>query len=154
MRVHVETVLPCPPDRVWAEVQTARLLWEVIDPFLRFEPVGGEAFPERWESGMTVRGRAYAFGRVPLGLHTIYYERVDHERREIQTREHGGLLRRWDHRMSVRPAPGRRTLYADEVEVEAGLLTPVVWAYAQFFYRHRQRRWRRIARRLARGASR
>ena len=43
--------------------------------------------------------------------------------------------------------PDGRTRYTDSVEVRAGLLTPLVWAFATAFYRHRQRRWRRLVRR-------
>jgi hypothetical protein len=36
-------------------------------------------------------------------------------------------------------------VYRDRVEVRAGVLTPFIWVFAQIFYRHRQRRWRRLA---------
>jgi hypothetical protein len=39
-----------------------------------------------------------------------------------------------------------RTHYRDVVYVEAGWLTPAIWLYASLFYRHRQRRWRRLVR--------
>ena len=35
-----------------------------------------------------------------------------------------------------------------EIVIEAGPLTLLVWLFANWFYRHRQRRWRRVARRL------
>jgi hypothetical protein len=150
MRVYVESVLACPPERVWAEVQTPRLLLEIIDPLLRFEPVDEDTFPQTWAEGTTVRLRTYAFRVLPLGDHAIHVERVDPSHREIQTREHSRLIRRWDHRIRVRPTPDGHTLYSDEIDIDAGLLTPLVWLFAQGLYRHRQRGWRRVARRLAR----
>jgi hypothetical protein len=39
-----------------------------------------------------------------------------------------------------------RCRYSDEIEVRAGALPPLVWLYAQLFYRYRQRRWRRLER--------
>jgi hypothetical protein len=36
----------------------------------------------------------------------------------------------------------------DEVDIAAGHMTPIVWAFAQVFYRHRQHRWRALARTL------
>jgi hypothetical protein len=36
---------------------------------------------------------------------------------------------------------GDGTLYTDNVRVEAGILTPIVWAFAVCFYQYRQRRW-------------
>jgi hypothetical protein len=38
---------------------------------------------------------------------------------------------------------------SDEIEIEAGWLTFFVWLFAQWFYRHRQRKWRNVARRLS-----
>lgn len=147
MRVLVRSTLDAPPEAVWAEVQTSRLLLEIIAPLLRFVPLKGETFPQRWEVG-TTRGRAYAFGFIPIGVHTIHHDRVDPNLREIHSREHSRLVQSWDHLISVKATPDGRTAYADEIEISAGLLTPVVWLYAQCFYRHRQRRWRSVAARL------
>jgi hypothetical protein len=88
-------------------------------------------------------------GLIPLGLHTIRIEHIDAPRRQIQSRETNGLISRWDHLVSIREMPAGRTLYSDEIEIEAGRFTWIVWLYAQVFYRHRQRRWRRIAKRLS-----
>jgi hypothetical protein len=153
MKVYVESVLDCPSALVWDEVQTSRLLLEVIDPLLRFAPCAGQDFPAVWQEGETVQGKAYAFRVLPLGEHAIRYERIDPERCEIQTREHSRLIRRWDHRIRVRATADGRALYSDEIDLDAGLLTLPVWLFAQWFYRHRQRRWRRVARRLTRTGS-
>ena len=148
MRVFVESILSCDADRAWAAVQTSALLLEVARPLITFRPLPGEALPERWAETMTVRCRSYLFGLVPLGTRTIFIERVDPEQREIQSREHDPLIRRWDHLVRVKPIGPAQCTYSDEIEIEAGPLTPLVWLFAQFFYRHRQRRWRAVAKRL------
>lgn len=147
MRVFVETVLDCPPELVWDEVQTSALLIEVAWPIVRFAPAGASGFPARWSEGVTLC-RPYLFGLIPLGEHRLVIRRIDADAREIESRERDPLVRRWDHLIRVREVEGGRTLYADDIDIEAGLLTPVVWLFAQWFYRHRQSRWRRIARRL------
>ena len=58
----------------------------------------------------------------------------------------GDLAKRWDHRITIEGTDQGTTQYTDRVEVEAGLLTPGVWAFAQLFYRYRQARWRRLVR--------
>ena len=148
MRVYVETVLPCPPEMVWDEVQRPASLFEVIRPLFRFAAVDGPQFPERWLEGATVHGKGYLFGIIPLGTHTIFIERIDPVVREIQTRESEPLVRRWDHLVRVRPAGKGQAHYSDEIIIEAGWVTLFVWLFAQWFYRHRQRRWRRVVRRL------
>jgi hypothetical protein len=148
MTVRVQSILDCPPEKVWAQLQTSALLREIIRPLMRFRSLDVPD-AERWAQGGTFHFRIYLFGVIPLGRHTIFIERMDPAAGEIQSREHTALVRHWDHLIRLGPTPDGRTLYSDEVEIRAGLLTPLVWLFAQWFYRHRQRRWRRIARRLA-----
>ena len=147
MWVRVNSVLNCPPDRAWAAVQRSALLLEVVAPLVRLVPVGAP-FPERWTEGAALRCRSYLFGFVPLGTRTLTFERIDQQAREIQTRESDPLVRRWNHRIRVQPTGGGRTLYSDEVDLDAGWLTPLVWLFARWLYGHRHMRWRRVARRL------
>jgi hypothetical protein len=149
MRVRLETVLDCPVEGAWEAVQTSALLREVAAPLVRFRGVAGEPLPERWQDGATVRLRSYLAGVVPLGVRTLEFRAVDGAARRIQTHERDPLVRRWDHRIELLEDGPHRTRYRDTVEIDAGVLTPLVWAFAQWFYRHRQRRWRAVARRLA-----
>jgi hypothetical protein len=57
-------------------------------------------------------------------------------------------VRDWRHRITVDGEGWGSTRYMDEIEVRAGALTPLVWLYANLFYRYRQMRWRRLARKL------
>lgn len=148
MRVYVESVYDCPPDRAWAEVQRPSLLLEVARPLIRLEPAGAP-FPDCWQQGATVRFRSYMFGFIPTGTRTVFFEIVDPRQRQIQTREHDRLVRHWDHLISVRATDDGRTRYSDEIEISGGPFAFFVWAFAMWFYRHRQRRWRRVARRLS-----
>jgi hypothetical protein len=149
MRVYVESVLPCTPEQAWDEVQKSALLLEVMFPLARLVPVDPVAFPERWQQGSPVRCKTYLFGFIPLGTRVLLFEGIDPEAREIQTREHDPLIRKWDHLIRVRPAAEGHCLYSDEIEIDAGVLTFLVWLFASWFYRHRHKRWRRVAKRLA-----
>ena len=149
MTVRIQSVFDCPPEKVWAELQKSALHREIIRPLMRFRSLDAPGTSECWTQGCTFHFRIYLFGVIPLGKHTIFIERIDPAAGEVQSREHSALVRRWDHLIRIRPTPDGQTLYSDEVEISAGVLTPLVWAFAQWFYRHRQRRWRRVARRLA-----
>jgi hypothetical protein len=146
MRLRISSVFNCPAESVWAEVQTSSLLVRVMFPLLRFVSVDPRGFPQRWRAGTTERGRAYVFGIIPLGVHQLHFERVDQAQRQIQTREKNRWVRRWDHLISVQENPGNKTLYCDEVEIQAGWLTGLVWLYAFCFYYYRQLRWRGVVR--------
>ncbi|MBW4637260.1 MAG: hypothetical protein KME05_03315 [Gloeocapsa sp. UFS-A4-WI-NPMV-4B04] len=149
MKVYVESCLNCPPDKVWDEVQKSSLFVEILYPLTNFVSISAETFPMKWVEGEVVKCKPILFGIIPtLGSHTIFFERVDQGWREIQTREKNALSHRWDHLIRVRTLPHRQTLYSDEIEIEAGLLTILVWSLANWFYRHRQRRWKIVAQRL------
>jgi hypothetical protein len=50
--------------------------------------------------------------------------------------------------MSIKPLGQDRSIYSDVIDIDAGALTVLVWAWASWFYRHRQRRWRAFAKSL------
>jgi hypothetical protein len=148
MRIYVESRFDCPPDKAWDEVQRPSLLLEVASPLIRLEPVDCPSFPDRWQQGHTVRFASYLFSLIPVGRRTVYFERVDQSARQIQTREHDPLIRHWDHLITVRATDDGRTRYSDEVLISGGPVSLFVWLFAMWFYRHRQRKWKRVAKRL------
>jgi hypothetical protein len=151
MRVSVSTILQCSAAAAWREVVKPSTLLRVATPLAVIRALPDAPFPEAWSQG-TYRCRSRLFGLVPTGTRRIVLERVDPARREIQSRESDPLVRRWDHLIRLAPAdpadPDGPTLYTDTIDIEAGALTPLVWLFAALFYRHRQRRWRSLARTL------
>ncbi len=83
-----------------------------------------------------------------MGIHTLFFEKIDQTNYEIQSRERDPLVARWDHLVSIKPLDNSRSIYRDTIDIDAGTLTFVVWAWANWFYRHRQRRWRALAKSL------
>jgi ligand-binding SRPBCC domain-containing protein len=151
MMVDVSTRLEAPIERVWDEVQTTRLLVHVTSPLVRFTPLEPAAFPERWSEGR-YRVRMKLFGVLPAGSQVIAISKSetregDERRFMIRDNGSGDLAKTWDHVITLRELPGGTTWYQDRIEVKAGLLTLFVWLFAQAFYRHRQRRWRRLVER-------
>ena len=149
MKVRVSTRLDCAPDAAWEAVQTTALLEHVARPILRLAPCYGRSFPERWEEGLEVTVALRLFGVLPAGRHTIRIRTLDPGRRVIETSESGGMVPVWNHRIEVARVDSGDAVYTDDVDVRAGWRTPLVWLFAHFFYRHRQRRWRRLASQLA-----
>jgi ligand-binding SRPBCC domain-containing protein len=150
MLVRVTTRLPASPDVVWDTVKRADTLRYVTRGLLGFR-VQGET-PEVLAEGETYRMRLLFFGVIPGWRHEIHVARVDDQAHEIHTEERGGPVRSWRHRIMVDEEGWGSTRYFDEIEIQAGPLTWFVWFYAQLFYRYRQRRWRRLAKRIARAS--
>ena len=176
-RVEIDCILDIPMDRAWALVRQPRTLTYISAPLLRFRPIDPPRWPEVWpktepetkpetesdtapdgaraEEAPGVRYRvAMAFlGLVPMGRQWIV---VSFPRagaadppgaRLVRDNGSGDLVRMWDHWIIMVPRSDGRTEYRDRVDIAAGVLTPFIWAFAQVFYRWRQRRWRALCRR-------
>lgn len=117
----------------------------VAHPMLRFQYTEPAAPPEAWAPG-EYTARLKAFGFLPLGEQVLVIEFPPVEGSAYRVRDNGRgkLARVWDHIVTIEPMSKGRCRYTDEVTVEAGVLTPIVWAFAWMFYRHRQRRWEKL----------
>ena len=146
LKVYVKSLLPCSSSAAWSEVQKVSLLRYVAWPLVTFHPRKGEQLPARWEQGTTVSIRMRLFGFVPFGTHILEVERIDHDQLVIQTCEHDYLIRKWDHLIQICRETDNTSMYSDDIEIDAGILTVPVFLFAQCFYRHRQRRWRKAVR--------
>ena len=152
MKVSRSTRIALKPETVWAEVQTARLLQHIAWPLVHFIPVDDAAF-ESFRPGGRYEVKLRLFGIIPFGTQWIVTSTHDADGtdwpKRLRDNGHSALISRWDHWITVMPEPNGGTHYSDEVEVSAGALTPFIWAFAQIFYWHRQRRWRGLAKSLA-----
>lgn len=151
MRMTLSTTLDCPPAAAWAEIKTTRLLQHVAHPVLSFEPVKPKLFPRAWKEGRYLVGLKL-FGFIPAGKQwiNISFPKASSPqgRQAYQVRDNGSgaLAAKWDHLITLAETEDGKTRYTDQVDIQASLLTPIIWLFAQYFYRHRQRRWRRLAR--------
>lgn len=116
----------------------------VASPVLRFIPVGGNGFNQEWEVNRDYKLKLYLFGIFPLGNHTIRLIKIDRSENKIESTEIGLLARVWNHTILFRKTEESKVYYTDIIEIKAGLLTPVIWSFAHLFYRHRQRRWKKL----------
>ena len=144
MLVDVSTYLPCAPEQAIRHVRSSWLLQYVAEPLLKLVPKEPSQLPATWSEG-TYWVYMRLFGFVPFGKQAIVISFPEHKGGfSVRDNGYGSLTRKWDHVVTVE-ASGNGTLYRDRVTIEAGILTPLVWGFAQIFYRHRQRRWRELA---------
>jgi len=145
INVTIQTRLACAATRAWEEVQKPCLLIYVAAPWLKFTPRNDQGFPGTWEEGDFFVSM-FVFGFLPLGLERIGISTRIGADGDFYIRDDGGgtLVRRWDHLITIRPDGNDICLYSDSVDIRAGILTPLVWIFAQLFYRWRQHRWRRL----------
>lgn len=145
MRVHLSTKLPIPAEEALALVSTPELLNYVAAPLLRFVPLEPSVLPKMWHEG-AYRVRVLFGGVLPLGQQTIdiSFSESAADHFEMRDNGRGDLARQWDHRITIKPDGAEQCTYIDDVQISAGVLTPLVWTFAQYLYAYRQRRWRKL----------
>ena len=143
MKVNISTHLPCDPNLVIDQVKSPRLLFYVAYPFVKFKPIDPSHLPENWIVG-TYWMKLYLFGFIPFGKQAVVIT-YPKSPNCFQIRDNGYsfLINKWDHMISV-VSLKNGTLYNDTLIINAGLITPFIWVFAQAFYWHRQRRWRQL----------
>jgi hypothetical protein len=140
----ISTIIRANATQMWTELQIIGSLIRVASPILTFKSQPGQSLPVTWQIGHTYVLDLFAFHILPLGKHYIGIRQIDDANREIFTNEHGSLTRTWNHRIQIEPLTESTLRYTDEIEIEAGILTPFIWVFAHIFYRHRQRMWKEL----------
>jgi hypothetical protein len=145
--IELETFLDASPDLVWDEVTKPRLLRFVARGMIKFKPIDPKVFPDRWHEG-EFKVSIWWKGIVPLGKQVIAVELPPAvgNSRFMRDNGHGSMIKTWNHLITVEPFQ-RGTRYVDMVQIDAGLLTPLVIAFARRFYAHRQQRWKELVNR-------
>lgn len=143
MKVLVKSKLNSSAAIVWDLTERSSTLVKIAWPMVRFVPAN-DPFPEKWIEGAAIYLRSYIFGLIPVGTRRIFFEKIDKSSMQLQSRESDPLTKQWDHLISVVPINETSCIYSDEVEIDAGVLTPLVWLWANWFYRHRQSRWNKL----------
>ncbi|MDX2005514.1 MAG: hypothetical protein SFU83_09585 [Meiothermus sp.] len=148
MKLRLSTVLLCPVDEAFGWVKSPALLRHIARPLVVFTPLEPAQFPEVWEPG-DYRVGMKLLNLIPLGEQTIGLRlepewQAPGQRYEVLDDGHSRLIPRWRHRIRLEALPDGSTRYTDELELEAGLLTKLVWLFAYAFYAYRQYRWRQL----------
>jgi hypothetical protein len=153
LRFLLSTKLPITAEEAAALVATPALLNHIAAPLLRFVPIDPPVLPEVWGE-RRYHVRVMLGGLLPLGRQWIDISRHGGPDGGFRMRDNGSgdLARRWDHWITITPDDAGGCAYTDDVEIDAGLLTPLVWSFAKLFYAHRQRRWRALATKESAGA--
>jgi hypothetical protein len=150
MIARISTRLPCSENELWQRIIEPGSLQFVASPILSFVPAEDCDLEGEWQVGRPYPLKLYFLKVIPLGRHTIQLVKIDKDTNTIASRESGLLARVWNHTISFREVSPGVVSYKDEIEIRAGWLTPVIWLFAQLFYRHRQRRWKALLRRQGR----
>ena len=147
MRCFVQTHLDAPAEKVWAAAKQSATLLYVTRGFLGFSEAN--RMPMEWSVGTVFQTRFWFFHVIPAWWkHTLAVMRIEANQKKIVSHEGGGMISVWNHALQKSALPSGCN-YDDDIEIKAGWLTPLIWLYANVFYRYRQARWRELAKRIA-----
>lgn len=145
MNIDASSHYPCTPEKLFQHVRMTKTLNYVSHPLLKFKPKTPEPLPEIWQE-KTYWVSMYLFGFIPIGEQAIvitYPEKGEKEKYAIRDNGFSSSVKRWDHTLTITPTDNG-CLYHDHMELEAGILTPIIGAFANYFYKHRQRQIKKL----------
>lgn len=144
MLARIATTFDCTTEQLWDEISRPASLRFVSAPLLQFEPLVPGELDSDWVIGKTYVLRLSLFGFLSAGEHRITLASIDRDANLIESKESGALSPVWNHTIRFHALGSGKLHYSDEIEIQAGLLTGFIWAFAHLFYRHRQRRWKKL----------
>lgn len=144
MKAKISTVIKTSENQMWEELQKVSSLMYVASPILKFKPQKGHSVPEKWVLGTEYKLKLSLFGIFPLGDHFIKLVELNKEENLIISIEHGNLTKAWNHIIKFNAIDDQTIEYTDEIEINAGILTILIWLFAHIFYRHRQSKWKKL----------
>ena len=145
MKIRTKLELACTVDDAWSALDDPTVFQKVSKPFLAFTPISPAVFPNRYLSGESYQVEAKAFGLISLGRQEINpVMTTDGLHRTFIDNGRGlsgplGVMKHFHHTMTLRPSGRGPTLLTDELEWDAGILSPLFWVGFRFFWwwRHR-----------------
>ncbi|PIE71277.1 MAG: hypothetical protein CSA22_03150 [Deltaproteobacteria bacterium] len=144
MFVQISTQLNCTESELWEKLSKQESLQFIASPVLAFVSMNRGTLDSKWAVGHKYLFKLYLLHFIPLGVHAIRLVKIDRNQNIISSHERGLLTPVWNHKITFKEIKPGLVSYRDEIEIGAGWLTPFVCVFAHVFYRHRQRRWKRL----------
>lgn len=129
--------LPRSAGETWEREKSLDRLSEVSRPLLEIRRLSGKnclQAGESYELGLRL------FGIIPWGKHRVDIVDISDEAYRFETSERGTGIKSWRHVRRISPISHTSCICSDEIRIQAGLTTPLVWAFAKLLYRQRHRR--------------
>ncbi len=143
----VSSEFPAGAEVIWNRLLDIGTLQHIANPMMTFKPILQKSDEGAWTEGGAYVFKIRLFGLIPIGgCHTIAVKGIVRKHYVLQTHEYNRTVTVWDHRIALKPMSNGNTHYSDIVEIYAGWLTPVVAVWSKVFYRHRQKKWKKLLR--------
>lgn len=123
------------PQRVWTLATDYGALQEVMRGLITFKgmPQG------RVIQGQHIQVQVSLFGKLPWQPYSMTIAQCDDDAMTFLTLETGAGVKSWRHKLTVTATDVGGSCLTDEIEIGAGMLTPIFAACAKYLYRSRHR---------------
>jgi len=124
-------------DKTFRAALDFQELIDVMKGIARYEPVSDNF--DTFREGETYITNVTILGVLKTKNYTMFAERLDLDQRVLQSRERGGMIKHWDHHLSVEQ-DGPIARWTDDITIDAGLLTFGAARFGVYTYTRRHRR--------------
>jgi SAM-dependent methyltransferase len=151
MKFSLHVSLPCTVSEAFDALHNPEVFRAVSKPFLGFEALQPSEFPVRYESGKSYVVRVKALGVLSLGTQEINPVTGSEGMARTFCDNGRGLtgalaqVTRFRHTMTLRPSGVGPTILEDELDFDAGVLTPFMGLGFRVFWWWRHRMMKRLA---------
>lgn len=145
LTVKKSSVFPAAKDEIFRRLQKLKTLQYIAHPYATFKSVD-DTEELTWQEDSAFAFHFKLFALIPFGVHTIKVIQFDIEK-GIYTQEGNKHVPVWNHKIILEKIDENTTKYTDIVEIQAGWKTLFVYLWANSFYAHRQRKWKRLLKR-------
>jgi hypothetical protein len=145
LTVKKSSVFPAAKDEIFRRLQKLKTLQYIAHPYATFKSVD-DTEELTWQEDSAFAFHFKLFALIPFGVHTIKVMQFDIEK-GIYTQEGNKHVPVWNHKIILEKIDENTTKYTDIVEIQAGWKTLLVYLWANCFYTHRQRKWKRLLKR-------
>lgn len=145
LTVKKSSVFPAAKDEIFRRLQKLKTLQYIAHPYATFKSVD-DTEELTWQEDSAFAFHFKLFALIPFGVHTIKVIQFDIEK-GIYTQEGNKHVPVWNHKIILEKIDENTTKYTDIVEIQAGWKTLFVYLWANCFYAHRQKKWKRLLKR-------
>lgn len=151
MKISLEVRLSGTVPDAFLQLHNPVVFRKVSRPFLSFTPVSPQQFPEHFQSGESYVVRVRALGLVPLGSQEINpISAMEKDSSVFRDNGRGlsgslGIIRHFHHTMTLTPVGRNSSLLRDELEWDAGALSPLFYVGFRVFWAWRHSAMKRLS---------
>ena len=147
IKIIVSSILNNSAEKIWNKLLNVETLIYICKPMITFKSKTKEK-NMKWELNKEYIFKLFIYGFLPFGNHIIILDKIDENEKVIISKEHNNIITIWNHTIRMENNGEKSIKYTDEVEIYAGIFTFFVAIWSIIFYKHRQKKWAKIAQTL------